>query len=91
MAMSNFTDDELRTAFRNCRRDTWPENFEEAMNDPFFARLVRLHAFQRAKRIEERAKQAHHQQRPARKALPVPSTQPVFDHKRLAAGEREDD
>lgn len=90
MAARCFTEDELRTAFRSCRRDTWPDEFEEAMNHPFYSRLVRLHATARAKRMEERAHQPH-KQRPARPAMQVPTTQPVFDHKRRAAGEREDD
>lgn len=91
MTARHFTEDELRAAYRSCRRHTWPDDFDAAMNDPFYSRLIRLHATARAKRIEEQATRQSHRPSPVRKALPVPTTNPVFDHKRAAAGEREDD
>jgi hypothetical protein len=38
------TDEELRAAWRVCRTRSWPETFEETMEDPLRARLVRTTA-----------------------------------------------
>ena len=96
MAARTFTDEELQDAYRERRRHDWPP-FDDAMNDRMYHALIVLEAGQRARAREQRQHrqqhqpQAHHQPRPARSTLVVPSTPPVFDHKRRAAGERDDD
>lgn len=95
MAARTFTPDELQAAYRERRRHDWPP-FEQAINDRFYHSLIVIEAGKRTRYREQRQAQqhqpqAHHQPRPARPALVVPSTPPVFDHKRRAAGERDDD
>jgi len=93
------TEEELRHAWRHCRRPTWPETFEEAMADELLSRLVRLNAMHppRANRKPLDTRPHVHVAAPA----PRPRIQPaatlrpgqpgLFDRKRAAAGEREDD
>lgn len=96
MAAIVHTDEELRAAWQNCRRSTgWPATFEEAMADRVCSRQVRIEADRRTRRIAARA--------PAAAALattppvartsslPTPRTPAVFDRKRAASGERDDD
>lgn len=98
MAARTFTDEELQAAYRERRRHDWPA-YADAMNDRTYHALIVLEAGQRARYREQRQQparpqnqpQAHHQPRPTRSTLVVPSTPPVFDHKRRAAGERDDD
>lgn len=86
MACRHFTDEELRAAWQRRRRTDWPPTFEEAMNDPTFSHLVRIEA-----RLRSRLATAKHQPI-ARHAVPAqPTTQPMLDFKRRAAGERDDD
>lgn len=61
----------------------WPADFDQVMADPVRKRLVRLEATHRV-RVSERP--AVHR----RASQPVPLTPPIFDHKRAAAGDRED-
>ena len=61
----------------------WPADFDQVMADPVRQRLVRLEATHRARAP----------QRPAVHRMasrPVPLTPPIFDHKRAAAGDRDD-
>lgn len=94
MAALQLSAEQLQQAFKACRRADWPESLEEAMNDRTFAHLVRIQARRDCMQAEERAKrlaqQAQQGQRP-RPAHPMPHHPPVLDHKRLAAGERDDD
>lgn len=92
MAAPTHTDDQLRAAWRERRRANWPDTFEAAMNDPFYSRIVLIEANTRARRAcsQAAANAPHHH--PPRRPLPVlPSLPPVLDHKRRAAGERDDD
>lgn len=88
------TAEDLREAFELCRARNWPDNYDEAMADPTRARLVRLCARGRLRRMQARGVMA---------AAPLPQTQllpawpprrtkslPQIDHKRAAAGDRDD-
>lgn len=90
------TDAELRAAWQHCRLPTWPDTYEETMQDPARSRLVRLTATLPPRALRKPQPQRHH--RPAEPArdpqqqLPLRRVQPaMFDRKRAAAGEREDD
>lgn len=86
MACKSFTPEEMRTAWLQARRATWPATFDEAMNDPIYFRLIRAKASCISRARDLAAKQA------CRRPLPVtPVTPPVLDFKRRAAGERDDD
>jgi hypothetical protein len=85
-----YTDEQLRAAWRIYKLPTWPATFEEAMADELLSRLVRLHA--------------SHMVHPRRAAAPTPCPRPAIgaqrhftalppgwvDHKRAAAGDRDD-
>lgn len=91
----DYSDEQLRAAWRRYKLRSWPATFEEAMADPVCSRLVRLHA----------AHIAHPSTTPG--AIPgptvapgaAPTPRPRFaapppgwvDHKRAAAGDRDDD
>lgn len=87
MAQRTFTTDELMQAFTARRRADWPETFEQAMNDRMFKNLICIEARRRAMQSRQRTTQQH----ATRPALALPHSPPVFDLKRRAAGEREDD
>lgn len=91
MAALKLTEDQLRAAWLARRRRDWPPTFEGAMDDRILSRVVRIEAQLRAHQCAPSAQPArhHHAQRPALPALP--SKPPVLDHKRRAAGERDDD
>jgi hypothetical protein len=89
---SDYTDEQLQAAWKVCRLDSWPSTFEAAMADPICARLVRLHAWHIAHPRKAPAAAA-----PA--ACPAPTARPLLflshppgyvDHKRAAAGDRDD-
>ncbi len=86
MACRDFSTEELRSAWQQCRRSTWPTSFEEAMNDPIYFRLIRLEAGVRARRAQRQVKAPQRRLSPA-----IPVTPPLLDLKRRAAGERDDD
>lgn len=89
MAALKPTEDQLRAAWQARRRRDWPESFEAAMNDPTYSRILCIEVRRREGR-KAQAALTHHQ--PLRRALPaLPSMPPVLDHKRRAAGERDDD
>ena len=84
MPCCNYSDDELRAAWRSAASPTWPPSFEACIADPVLFRLIRLEAYVRARRAAKaRARIA--------RALKTPGRHQALDHKRLAAGEREDD
>lgn len=86
-----FTDDELRAAWQQRRRAHWPPSFDDAMADPLYLRLIRIEANLRAHRAllaEQRA--AMRRERASTRAF-SPAPRGGIDHKRLAAGERDDD
>lgn len=100
------TNEQLLDAWRQRRRPDWPTTFEATMQDPLYARLVRTHALHgiptRQRPVIERPEPPQvagaapmPPARPATtaaRAAPAPSRQAaLFDRKRLAAGERDDD
>lgn len=92
------TDEDMRTAWAERKMPGWPPEFERAMADPWIARLVRMHADLRARRRATCAKQQAalaaaraSTSRVSTKALPLPQHPPLFDRKRAASGERDDD
>lgn len=85
MACKTFPDEALRRAWRDHKKPTWPASFEEAMNDPFYSRLIKAAA--RAYTDKPTPQQVIR-----RPTVPAqPTTQPRLDFKRRAAGERDDD
>jgi hypothetical protein len=73
-----------RPAFRN-----WPQDFEQVMADPVRMRQVRLEATGLSRC---RAKCLPPVDLPYRPRIQVlPSRAPIFDRKRAASGERDDD
>ena len=90
------TEEQLRAAWAQRKRATWPSTFEDAMNDPHYSRILRIEVRLRsnfAKRAEERqpALLKHPPAlKPAQMPL-IPTSPPVLDHKRRASGERDDD
>ena len=98
MATIEHTEDDLRAAWAERKKPGWPPQFERVMADPWLARLVRMHADLRVRRRATCAKQqaalaaARANARPAAtKAVPLPHQPPLFDRKRAASGERDDD
>lgn len=94
---AQYSDAQLRAAWQACRRRTWPASFEAAMQDPLCSRIVRLHAWLRA-RPRRAATPADATcttvRRPAAqaaRAAPAPTPRPAIDRKRAASGERDDD
>jgi hypothetical protein len=84
------TDQLLRDACaRMSTRFRWVEEFEAVMKDQVRSRLVQLAA--RHPTAADFAP-ARVQRQPARRALqPAQGSPPLFDHKRAASGERDDD
>lgn len=79
----------LEAAWKNMRMRPclrhWPQEFDQVMADPVRSRLVNLEAMHRP-----RPRAPVH---PAMRRMadpPVLSTPPFFDHKRAAAGDRDD-
>jgi hypothetical protein len=100
MGSATHTDDQLRAAWRVVRGRAWPPTFEEAMADPLHASLVRAQASRTAllstRRPAWAAQPARLLQSPARPAPVMPAVQAprqaaLFDRKRAASGEHEDD
>lgn len=96
-ATAEYTDEQLRLAWRVCKLRTWPATFEEAMEDATYSRLVRLHAWHIAHPSKKRQPAAaapgaaHCPAAPAPRPQ-LPSRPPGYvDHKRAAAGDRDDD
>lgn len=87
------SEEELRAAWLHCRRDTWPASFEEAMADALFSRMVRLTALHpprahRAPPTPPRTRIFNPVRLGPNARRPAP---PVFDRKRAAGGDRDDD
>jgi hypothetical protein len=79
------TEQELRAAWHVCRaraRSPWPDTFEQAMADATLSRLVRITALH---------PQRGHRPAPAPAAITARRRPAFFDHKRAAAGDRDDD
>ncbi len=95
MAAAVFSEEQLRAAWQDRRRATWPATFEEAMNDTSYRQIVqieaRIKANQAAKRVAKTTAPKPIRSLPKGHLPLIPSTPPVLDHKRRAAGERDDD
>jgi len=91
------SEEQSRAAYERRKRSTWPEGYEAAMADPICHRFVMLEAYRHARRASVAAAlgqrtQARRMPAPARAyQAPTPTLAPAMDHKRLAAGERDDD
>lgn len=91
------TEAELRMAWKHCHgRPNWPPTFEEAMADATFSRLLRLTAKHppraaRSGRVSTPAAAPEPHQRSDAPRWTPPRQAALFDRKRAAAGEREDD
>lgn len=86
-------EDQLRAAWSQVRRADWPDTFEEAMADPVRMRLVRmtaLHPTPLAPVADRRELRTLTSLPPRWQTLPRPRVGYV-DHKRAAAGDRDDD
>lgn len=89
----------LRSAWQQRRHTGWPDSFEACMADPLISRLVRTQALGLAQAARSRAQRAA--MPPAAAATPAPAARPphharptqaaLFDPKRLAAGDTDDD
>lgn len=78
-AQHAFTEQRLRASWEACRRPTWPD-FASSMSDPIISRLVMLYA------LHGKPRGAPQIARRASVSKPV-----IFDRKRIASGEREED
>lgn len=75
----------LRQAWAQRRRASWPATYEATMDDPVLAVVVRIEAGLLSRRINPLPRYG------TRRATRTPLPRPIFDRKRAAAGEREDD
>lgn len=97
MARVELTDEQLRSAYEERKRSDWPASYEEAMQHPTYSRLVRMHASHdavMARMVVHRPVVQPPEPPPPRttaRPLSVPRHPPILDHKRAAAGERDDD
>lgn len=94
MPRDPFTDEQLRQAWAQARRQSWPSTFEETMADAARCRLVRLAAL-RAARGEHVGEPPVVKRPPVERpdlhapVLPVPSLPARLDRKRAAAGDQD--
>lgn len=83
---------DLHGAWLQRRRGDWPPTFDAVMADPMLSRLVRAEAIGRAVALRRHlAKHCAPASRPAAPRAPPARRAPIFDRKRAASGEREDD
>lgn len=85
-----YSDEQLRHAWQQCRLQAWPASFEATMADPTRARLVRLHAGLLARRFMRVAQAAVRRGPTPSPAVPHAHPPGYIDHKRAAAGDRDD-
>lgn len=93
------TEAQLRAAWARIRRHTWPATFEDSMKDAICAALVRMNALHPpapARHVSSVAAApapaaAHPSAAPRRMPMPVAPPPGYVDHKRAAAGDRDDD
>lgn len=86
------TQEQLLQAWRQCRGQTWPTSFEDAMGDPVLSRLVQITALHPHQPQQPQLRVVRH---PwpfmAKPYVPKAPARPVvFDCKRAAAGDRDD-
>ena len=97
MTAQQISEDQLREMFELMRErhQQWPDSYDQVMADPQRGRLVRLNATARARALQGRSGRAICDQVaprpcPPHRYPPMPRPTP-FDHKRAAAGERDDE
>ncbi|MDP3625041.1 MAG: hypothetical protein Q8S12_00475 [Hydrogenophaga sp.] len=87
------SDDDMRRAWRMFRLPSWPATFEQTIEDPLRLRLVQMHAHRLAK-LRAAAPCPAPVRVPERRSQALPSIRPTpagyVDHKRAAAGDRDD-
>jgi hypothetical protein len=95
MARIEPTDDQLQAAWQQRRRDDWPSTYAEVMSHPTYSRIVRMFACHGALMATVQRPAIERPEPPCApmRAVPlrVPSHEPLFDRKRAAAGERDED
>lgn len=91
------TEAQLRAAWARIRRATWPATFEASMQDAICAALVRMNALHPPAPIRHVSSgpaaplaAATPTQLPARRVAPAVPPPGYVDHKRAAAGDRDD-
>lgn len=67
----------------------WPQDFDQVMSDPVSMRLVQIKAFVLARSNAKSQAPTYSAYRP--RIQGSPSRAPLFDRKRAASGERDDD
>jgi len=91
--MTEPTAADLRSAFELCKARNWPDNYDDAMSDPARARLIRLCATGRLRRMQPRSP-VETSPLPQSHLLPWPPQRAAMpshlDRKRAAAGDRDD-
>ncbi len=89
------TDAELRQAFTLCRARSWPDTFEEAMADETRKRLITACAHGLHNKAARQAQAAQGTPLPQQPLVqhwpPRRATPAMFDLKRAAAGDRDED
>lgn len=88
------TDADLQAAWLAVRQPSWPATLEEVLQDPTRAPAVRGYASTLARRRCRAASAPRPEPRCAPASPRVPFTPPLrgwVDHKRAAAGDRDDD
>jgi hypothetical protein len=86
VASCDYSDEQLRAAWCVCKLPTWPASFEEAMADQLYSRLVRLNAGH----LEQPRPAMVRPLMPPRRMFLPPLPAGWVDHKRAAAGDRDD-
>ena len=86
------SEEDMRTAWRMFRLPSWPATFEQTIEDPLRLRLVQMHAHRLAC-LRSEAPCPAPVRVPDRRGPPISSFRPgpgYVDHKRAAAGDRDD-
>lgn len=88
------TEEQLREGWLAERRPSWPETFEEAMQDPLRSRLIHLAAARLANgplTTPPATAERPVEHRGIYLPPPIPQSPASLDRKRAAAGEKDDD
>jgi len=94
MFRADMPDELLRKAWQQRRRRNWPDTYEATMARPLLAALVRLQAGLLQRRAERVGSGPEQPAKVRRAPAFAPRRRPppeLFDRKRAAAGEREED
>lgn len=69
----------------------WPADLYSVLSDPVRSRLLRIEATRARRPPAQRARQATRQRASGSRRPPLALPPPLFDRKRAAAGDRDDD